>query len=278
VTRTVNWFGVDAAPVLLTVVASSRPVREWVPAALLTNAVVLSVGVGRAGTDPVVLTQLFAASYGAWTMLIQVAAMGPVLRSTAETTTRAAEAEADLAARREAAGAVSRDRQRRHRHLGTEILPLLQGMAEGSADPRTDVMRRACGTQATLLRRRLGTSLRPGHLGRLEAVVEAAEARGVAVEVQLAGDLTDAPTAVRAEIIDAVDEALDAAPGGPALLTVLSSDTGGSVYVSFPAMGMTGAPFFGVPGGGTRLTEVRADVTDGHACLEVHWRTTPRPG
>jgi hypothetical protein len=275
VTRTVNWFGVDAVPVLLTVVASSRPVREWVPAALLTNAVVLSVGVGRAGTDPVVLIQLFAASYGVWTILIQVATMGPVLRSTAETTTRAAEAEAELAARREAAGAVSRDRQRRHQHLDKEILPLLRGIAEGTADPRTDVVRQACATQAALLRRRLGTSLRPGRLGRLEAVVEAAEACGVAVEVQLAGDLTDAPTAVRAEIIDTVDEALDAAPGGPALLTVLSSDTGGSVYVSFPAAGMTGAPFVPVPGGGTRLTEVRADVTDGHACLEVHWRHAP---
>ncbi len=272
VTRTVNWFGVDAVPVLLALVAVSRPAREWVPAALLTDAVVLWVGVGRAGTDPVVLTRLFAASYAIWTLLIMVAALGPVLRSTAETTANAVAAEAALAARQESAKAINRDRQRRRQHLEKETLPLLQDIADGTADPRTDAVRRACATQATLVRRRLSTSMRPGHLGRLEAVVEAAEARGVAVQVQLAGDLTHAPTAVRAEVIDTVDEALDGVPDGPALLTVLCSDTGGSgsVYVSFPADHMGSVPAQD-PGGVTRLTEVRTEVEGGQACLEVRW-------
>jgi hypothetical protein len=254
-------------------------VREWVLAALLTDAVVLWVDVDRAGTGPLILTRLFAASYALWTLLIMVAALGPVLRSTAETTARAVAADAELAARQESTKAISRDRQRRRQHLERETLPLLRDIAEGILDPRADEVRRACTTQATLVRRRLSTSMRPGRLDRLdrlEAVVEAAEARGVAIQVQLAGDLTDAPTAIRTEIIDTVDEALDAVPDdGPALLTVLCTDTGGSVYVSFPADHLTGTSSqdpAGDPGDtDTRLTEVRTEVEDGQACLEVRW-------
>jgi hypothetical protein len=272
VTRIVNWYGAQAVPLLLTLVAASRPAREWAPAALLADAVVVGVGVSRAGTDPVALSRLFAASYVLWTILLIVAALGPALRSTAEATAGAAEAEAALAARREAARAVGRDRRRRHRHLQAEILPLLRGIADGAADPRTDAVRRACAAQAAQLRRRLSTSARPGLLDRLEAAVEAAEARGIAIQVQLAGDLAHAPAAVRTEVVDAVGEALRTVPSGPALLTVWCSEAGGSAYVTFPAGGGPGAPARStVTGSGTGLTQVHSEVEDGRACLEVRW-------
>jgi hypothetical protein len=201
-----------------------------------------------------------------------VAALGPVLRSTADTTTGAAAAEAALAARRESPSAVRRDRQRRHRHLQTETLPLLQGIADETLDPRTDTVRRMCATQATLIRRRLSTATQPGHLGTLEAVVEAAEARGVAIEVQIAGDLTHAPAAARNEVIDTVSDALGAVRSGPALLTILCSDIGGSAYLSFPANRRSRTPPRStVTPSSTGQTETRAEIDDARVCLEVRW-------
>jgi hypothetical protein len=273
VARAANWFGVDAVPLLLMLVVTSRPAREWVPAAVLTDAVVLWLGVARAGTEPLALTRLIAASAAVWSLLIVVAAVGPVLRSTAETTARAALAETEVAARRDSARAISRDRRRRRRFLERETVPLLREIAAGNADPRADEVRRACAALAAAVRRRLAASEQPGRLGRLgelEAVVEAAEARGVALDVQVAGDLTRAPAPVRTEITAALDEMVDAVPAGRALLTVFCSAAGGSIYMSFPAVPRIASPGRRTPLR-TRLTAVHTEVEDGYACLEVHW-------
>lgn len=271
VTSVINWYGVQGVTVLLILVAASRPAREWVVGAVFTDGVVLAVAVTRAGTEPVALTRLFAGSYGLWTLLIMVAAMGPVLLSTAAATTQAAAAEAEHLSHQESARAVHRDRRRRHQHLEAETLPLLRGIASGTLDPRAAIVRRACVVQATLLRRRLATSAQPGYLDRLETAIEAAEARGVSVHAQLAGDLIDVPVAVRTEIVDAVGEALDAVPDGPALLTVWCTAGGGSAYVSFPANQATDPLTRRATLNRTGLTTAHFQIDDGQACLEVQW-------
>jgi signal transduction histidine kinase len=270
VARAVNWFGVDAVPLLLALVVTSRPAREWVPAAVLTDAVVLWIGVARAGTEPLALSRLLAASVALWSLLVMVASVGPALRSTAEATARAVAAETALAARRDSATAISRDRRRRQRFLQQETMPLLHAIATGHVDPRAPEVRDACAAQATAVRRRLATSEQPGRLGELEDLVEAAETRGVAVEVQIAGDIARTPAPVRIEITAVLDEMLNAAPAGPALLTLLCSASGGSMYISFPAVQPMVAPR---PATRIRtwLTTVHSEVEDGHACLEAHW-------
>jgi hypothetical protein len=301
VVRVINWFGVDAVPLLLALVVVSRPVRDWLPAALGVNAVVLAVAVPRAGTAPLELTRLIAGSHATWSLLIMITGVILALRSTASTTALAAAADVELDARRRSAVAVARDRRRRARRLADSVLPLLTSIADGTTDPRTPRARAACTAQATALRRILTTAGPSNRLAELEAAVEAAFDRGVHVEVQVDGDLSHVPAEVRGEVYRAVDQTLLSVPGGTAVLTVLTSGAGCTVYLSFPApaapaipparlapgltdlagptdltglTGLTGLPdltgLIGLPGL-MGLTELHRDVVDGQAYLEVNW-------
>nr|MDT0665099.1 hypothetical protein [Micromonospora sp. DSM 115978] len=215
-------------------------------------------------------------------------------------TVRAATAAAALDARRRSASTVARDRRRRAQRLADGVLPLLAAIADGTTDPGTPQTRAACTAQAATLRRILTTTGTSNKLAELETAVEAAEDRGLRVEVQVGGDLSVVPLDVRDEVFRAVDRTLLAVPAGTALLTVLTTDVGGSVYLTFPAQASAhhvpalqdealqdealqdvalhdgpASPASPQAGGPRGRTSTRTDVSDGQAYLEVSWDVPP---
>jgi hypothetical protein len=286
-------------------VVVSRPLREWLPAGLAAGALMLALPIAAAGADPLVLTRAGIYTYIMFTFMVILAALGPMWSSGAQAAARAAEADAGLGARQEAAAAIRRDRARGLRQVERTLLPLLRSIADGELDPRDPDVRRRCAHEAAILRRRLRHGETPSSLGTIEQALEAAEERGVDVEVQVAGDFRHTPAGLREEIAGWVRAALDGLRSGRATLTALCSEGSGSMVLSFPAgagagagsravrTGGAGGP--AVPpaaataaspnGGGSSGSrpapgsglDVRTDVADGRAFLEMSWGASAAP-
>jgi hypothetical protein len=287
----------------MALVVVSRPLREWLPACLAAGALMLALPIAAAGADPLVLTRAGTYTYIMFTGTVILAVLGLVWSGGAEAVARAAEADARLGARQEAAAAIRRDRARGLRQIERTLLPLLRSIAAGELDPRDPQVRQRCAHQAAVLRRRLGDGETPGSLGTIEQALEAAEDRGVDVEVQVAGDFRHTPAGLREEIAGWVRAALDGLRSGRATLTALCSEGSGSMVLSFPAAtaadaraertGGASAPptrpvaaVAAVPNGGGSTgagsplgpgLDVRTDVADGRAFLEMSWGTSAAP-
>jgi signal transduction histidine kinase len=281
--RLANWSMILALPLLTMLVVVSRPAREWISVCLVGSVVVLAVGLGVAGTEPLELARTASAVYGSWTIQFFAAAFGPVLRATATTTSLAAASDVELASRQRAKAMIRRDRAAWVRDLDEQVLPLLRGVADGSFDPADPGIRRRCASRAGVLRRVLAAAadMTSSGLGELEPPIEAAEARGLTVEVRLQGDVHRLPDRLRMQLAAAVAEALRAAVAGPVTLTVFCLPDEGSVYVTYPI------PFGAGPGQENQAVvpsfcradscglQVSADVADGVACVELHWELAP---
>jgi hypothetical protein len=281
--RAVNWPMAVGVPALTTLVVVSRPTREWIAACLAQSVVVLAVGLGVAGTEPLELTRTAAGLYALWAIQFLAAAFGPVLRATATTTAFAAASDVELASRQQAAAMIRQDRLARVRDLEAQFLPLLRAVADAAVDPDDPVFRRRCANRAGVLRRLLsstagGTS---SGLAELERPVEMAEARGVTVDVRLHGKVRGLPRPVRERMAAAVAEALKTVATGTVTLTVLCSADEGTVYVTFPLPHETGSVKQSpstLHSPALRLAndpcvQVSADVADGVACVEMHWES-----
>ncbi|MBX6391361.1 MAG: hypothetical protein IRZ08_20625, partial [Frankia sp.] len=235
--RIYNWAGLVANLLLLPVTAS-RPTREWVAAATITTGTMAALGLPRIGDEPIDQVRLLAMLVAPWAIQLLVRAAGPALRASAATTTMAAATEARLAAAQAAATAVRRDRARRLARLDRDVLPLLRAIADGESDPRDERVRRLCENRARALRRMLvGSGGRAGPLAELETAIDAAEARGVRIVLQVAGDFAAVPPDVRDEVIDVVSDALRTVPPGPVTVTILCDGPSVRCYISFPATG-----------------------------------------
>ncbi|WP_322755799.1 ATP-binding protein [Frankia sp. Cas3] len=271
--RMIDWPATMALPVLLVLVVVSRPAREWLVAVAAATVLLVSIVLLGGDTGPIALSRLTAAVYGLWSLQALITAFGPALRSTAEATAQAMQDEAELAGRTEAAARILADRDRGLRDIDSDTLPLLRAIAGGQLDPRDPAVRERCTRRASVLRRTLAaTAGPPGSLGVLEPVVEAAESRGIDVEVQLAGDLRRCPGVLQEGIVVVIGQALRSVPAGPVLLTVLSSPESGSVFVSFPVAAGTFVDPVRLPQSWPGpVLEVSADVADGRACLELRW-------
>jgi signal transduction histidine kinase len=284
VVRIVDWPTI-VLPAAMMLVTASRPTREWIIGCVLGTGALVAVVLPIGGAQPLVVVRLLSLIYGLWTIQLLVTTAGPVLNATVATTTRAAEADVELAARQQAATAIRRDRVRRLARLDADILPLLRGIAAGTVDPRETTVRRVCANRARTLRRRLlEHSGGPwGPWAELDAAIEAAEARGVRVVLQVDGDLGRIPPDVREHLVETLGAALRSVEGGQVMLTILGSGESGTGYVSFPVPdGAEGfrapCPAFAVAGrSGSSVPSdpppvaVRADVEDGLACLELRW-------
>ncbi|WP_322778824.1 ATP-binding protein [Frankia sp. Cas4] len=271
--RMIDWPTTMALPVLLVLVVVSRPAREWLVAVAAATVLLVSIVLLGGDTGPIVLSRLSTSVYGLWSLQALINAFGPALRSTAQATAQAMQDEAELAGRTEAAARILADRDRGLRDIDSDTLPLLRAIAGGQLDPRDPAVRERCTRRASVLRRTLAsTAGPPGSLGVLEPVVEAAESRGIDVEVQLAGDLRRCPGVLQEGIVVAIGQALRSVPAGPVLLTVLSSPESGSVFVSFPVAAGTFVDPVRLPQSWPGpVLEVSADVADGKACLELRW-------
>jgi signal transduction histidine kinase len=266
--RIYDWAGTMAPPVLLLPVTTSRRTRQWGAAIAVVIAAELAVAVPRLSGTPLALGRLLYLLYGIAALQLLVTVAGPVLRATAETTTRAAALDAELGARQAAAAAVRRDQARRLARLDRDVLPLLRAVADGSADPRTERVRQLCDRRGRALRRMLhGSGGRGGTLGELEMAIDAAEALGALVVVQIAGDLADMPGQVRDEIVDLVGEQLRVTPPGRVTVTLWCDR--GEGYLSCPAVGI-------LPAGWARPWEqgaLAATVTsdEDELLVELRW-------
>ncbi|MBL7497667.1 ATP-binding protein [Frankia nepalensis] len=235
VIRIYNWAGIIAPTLLLFSITVSQPWPRWATAVAVVSGTALAVSLPRVGSSPLELVRLLGTLYGFSTLQLLVTVAGPVLMATAETTTRAAALDAELGAAQEAAAAVRRDRARRLARLDRDVLPLLRAVVDGSADPRDEDIRRLCASRARALRRMLvGSGGRAGPLAELETAIDAAEARGATVVLQVAGDLAAVPREVREQIVDLVSETLLATPPGRVMVTLLCDGAAGEGYLSYP--------------------------------------------
>ncbi|WP_154677015.1 sensor histidine kinase [Parafrankia discariae] len=268
--RVVNWPLIAVALLVAFVTASRRAVESLVSMAVVVAAVVGTVVV-RGATDPLTVSRLLSLGYGITGLQLIVAMLGPLLRRTADTTARAVRTEAETAAGRDSDVMIRRERARWLGAIRDDVLPTLDALADGSADPRDRRWRRQCARQAGAIRRMLIQGGAGSTLATLaadiEAVVAAAEDRGMTVDVQAAGEPGFIPLELRAGLVDLLDRTLTMLPENRALLTLLGDAEGGSVFVSGAWPGRAEPPAL------TGAVQAIVDVDDGRLTVELRWDT-----
>ncbi|MCM3884334.1 ATP-binding protein [Frankia sp. R82] len=219
---------------LLAFVTASRPAREWTAA--LAGAVVLVTGLvlARDGGNPLVVARLGSIIYGCCAVQIITAMLGPLLRRTGLDTAHILAAEAEVAANADSSAMIRRERLAWLGTVERDVLPLLADVADGRRDPATAGVRSASAARAAGIRRMLTGGGPSSALADLDPVLADAESAGISVEIQRSGDLRTAPGPVRAALADRVGEVLATAGSGRAIVTVMWSPAGGSVYVTMP--------------------------------------------
>jgi hypothetical protein len=143
----------------------------------------------------------------AWSTGAQVAVAAGVRALDAAAGQAATAARSEAAARERAATAelIQSARHTRWLALQESAVPLIAELAAGTADPGDEQIRIRCAVQAARLRRLLAEGDEvPGPLvHELHASADVAERRGVAVEIETAGQLPPVPSQVRRVITDA---------------------------------------------------------------------------
>ncbi|ONH59351.1 histidine kinase [Frankia sp. CcI49] len=284
----INTWPVLVLPVLLALLAVSRLLVAWAFAIIATIAVLGVLVLAGSDTGPLALAQLLAAANSQIALQIMVAMGGPVLRRTADQVARALEEETARAALEQSARAVRADRERGLATIEQEVLPLLEAVADGLLDPRDPAVRDRCGQRAAAIRRALVTGAGQT-LGELGPAVVEARARGLGVEVRLAGEPGRIPAPVRARLADILPGLLGAAPATGAqqvVLTLICDDTGGRLFLTYPATGLGGtaaaqpSPLAPSPlppeDGEEELLSLHRDVDDSQVCLEITWPALSR--
>ncbi|EFC81672.1 sensor histidine kinase [Parafrankia sp. EUN1f] len=270
--RITNWPIIVVALLLAFVTASRPPVQAVAAAGVGLAAIVVTVIV-RQATDPLTVSRLLALVYGIVGLQLLVAIIGSLLRRTADTTARATRAEAETHAGQDSDAMIRRERARWLGAIRDDVLPMLDTLAAGDADPRDPGWRWLCARQAAGIRRKLAQEDQSATLASLaadiEAVVAAAEGRGLTVEVQIATEAGrvgfPVPLDLRAGLVDLLDRTLAMLPENRALLTMWSDAGGGSVFVSAAWPGDRAPP--------TLTGDVAAlvDVDDGRLTVELRW-------
>ena len=262
---------------LLALVAMCRPAWVWGSAAVLVVAAHAILTIHVLGVTPLCLARLAATGYTVVVILVVFAALRPAVRTYAAMATRRAELASRSAAERAAAAAVHEDRLGRLALLEQQVLPLLRDIATGTLDLADGEVRARCGRQAAALRRALLD--RPQHGGLLLAdiapALSAARARGVPMEVRVVGDPGRPPTEVAGATLAAVSGVVNALPPHPVTLTVLASEDGVEMYMTFDKPPQAAPDVTGlarkVPA--TSAWRATVDVDDsGAGCLEIRWR------
>ena len=159
------------------------------------------------------------------------------LRRVAEQAAHAAADATRIRADESFAVQVHHARQQRFTGLYDTAVPLLQGLAEGTADPRDASVQRSCAIEAARMRRLFAeTDDAPDPLlHELRHAADIAERRGVLVEFETRGRWDDPPLAVRRAMTDVALSALASAESR-ARVTVLAA--GALLVVSVAADGM----------------------------------------
>jgi len=279
---TVDWT-ILGAVWLLALVALTSPAWLWVPGSALVAGIHAAFVLRELGFSPLGLTRLAASSYAVVTILAVFAALRPALRTHAEMAVRHAALASRSAAERAAAAVIGEARRGRLGLLELEALPLLRGIAGGTLDPASSVVRQRCAEQAATLRRALAdrASSVSGLAAGLEPVLSAARERGVVAECQVIGHPRLPGEDVVAAALAAAGLVLRVLPPQPVTLTLLGSGDEAEMYLTFerpPAADDVAGLGRELAGLGDAVQAAAAwramlEVEDDGGCLEVHWRT-----
>jgi hypothetical protein len=220
---------------LLALVAMSRPIRVWLPAAAVLLGVHALFVVRSLGGSPLGLTRVAAGAYAVLIVPSVFAALRPVLRTHTGMAVRRAGLASRVAAERAAVTGIQQDRRDRLALLQAEALPLLAGIAAGSLDPADREVRERCARNAETLRRALAGPAGPaaGLLAGLAPALDAARGRGIPVQVQVVGDPGRPGLAVSRATAGALDAVLRSLPGRPVTLTILAAGERVELYLIF---------------------------------------------
>jgi hypothetical protein len=275
-TGAVDWSVVGTGW-LLALVALCRPAWECLAGALLVFAAHAVVAYRVFGATTLGQARLAATGYTVLVILAGFAALRPAIRAQSQVAARRATLASQTAAERAAAAAIQRDRRHRLAVLEADVLPLLRGIAAGTLDPADRAVQQRCADRAAALRRALADRVQPGGglLAGLAPVLDAAQARGLPVEVQVIGDPGTPAPEVAGATRAAVSDVVGALPPHPVLLTVLASEDEVELFLTFeqPPPGpvdVTGLRRLVPAAAGWRAT---MDIGDaGTGFLAVRWR------
>jgi hypothetical protein len=275
-TGAVDWSVVGTGW-LLALVALCRPAWECLTGALLVFAVHAVVVYRVFGATTLGQARLAVTGYTVLVILAGFAGLRPAIRAQSQVATRRATLASQTAAERAAAAAIQQDRRHRLAVLEADVLPLLRGIAAGALDPADRAVQQRCADRAAALRRALAGRDQPdgGLLAGLAPALDAAQARGLPVEVQVIGDPGTPAPEVAGATRAAVSDVVGALPPHPVLLTVLASEDEVELYLTYeqPPPGpvdVTGLRRLVPPAAGWRAT---MDIGDaGSGFLAVRWR------
>jgi hypothetical protein len=186
------------------------------------------------GLDRITLAAFLALLTWSTGAQIAVAAAVKALDSAADRAAAAARGEDAARERAATAELISAARHARWLALQESTVPLVAELASGTADPGDPQLRVRCAVQAARLRRLMaeGDELPGSLVHELQASADAAELRGVAVEIETAGALPQVPGPARRVITDAAIAILTAARS-QARITLATVTAG--IAVSFVA-------------------------------------------
>ncbi|MET9225653.1 hypothetical protein [Lentzea sp. NPDC003310] len=185
------------------------------------------------------------------------------------TTVTATQSGVLIAAKDNAAKAVQAGRLRRFAEMDQEFTRLLADFAQGDLEPSDPAVRRRCELAVGRMRRLLaeGDTVDTPLLHELRASADAAERRGVVVELIVVGDVPAIETAARRAITETTLVTL-AATQSHARITVLAESDALTVSVFADGSGTPLEPFREAT-----PEEVTIDVQeeDGRLWVEAHW-------
>ncbi|MFH8369653.1 hypothetical protein [Streptomyces sp. NPDC018031] len=166
------------------------------------------------------------------------------------------------------AAQIHSDQRRRYAELNATALPLLEGLADGSLDPREDRVRRACASEAARLRRLFAESDYSFDplVHEMRACIDVAERNGATVQLAVRGAPLELPLRLRRALLDPVIPAL-AAARRTARVTVIRRED--QVRVGVVVDGLRGR----LPEPAASEVRVRTVHADGRLLVETMCRT-----
>lgn len=251
----IGWFGVLLFP----------RIGELVGFLVVHLALMLGflVAVGR--TDQLTLVAFGIIAVGVTSFQLAVGIAGSALHTVARQAALAAEEEARARTAEDLATVVHADREARYAELRAVALPLLEGMAAGTAAPAAPAVQRSAASAAARLRRIFAEEGddRDPLAAELAELIDIAERRGVAVQYSERGERPEPPRLVVRDLLGAAGAALHAARGSARVTLV---GVPGAVVVGVVTDGDPGTYPVTTPDVG-----VSAVAADGATWVEARW-------
>jgi hypothetical protein len=258
--ETFGWFAV--------ILLMDLPIGYFASVLLAFLAITLGQVLLAGQTDPRILVGMATATLLICGWQYTTAQASVALRQIAVSASRIAAEEEALRTAELVAEQLHRDRQLRYADLASTAVPVLAGIAAGELDPGDPSVQRACVIEAARMRRLFAESdAVPDPLEHeLNACIDLAERRGVAVQLALRGARPALPRAARRALTEPVIAVL-AGASATARITVVGVDD--QVVVSVVADQVDGRLAGRVPGPVTETEPLDA----GAGQIQISWLT-----